>query len=537
VRIALVETFGFLGTWLRLLWRHWPVLLALALAGGLARQLLISQTVDASKWRDGLGGLLLFPLVPAAVLIAMVLMLRVMRSSLPYLGPRSRPESMLVYLASVLIPFLAFYFTAGYATYDLDMYAHRNAVVASQEVFASVLTDGTADVQTKMLYAGAVVVAIAAGAFLLRWVLERFKIVRRLPYLAIPALYLEVLWIYTAFRAGNEYLPKAQTWLGNTRIWHAATGWAGDNAAAGEVAAAQSYVDFGTAAFTAVLVAPVAALVAGSVVLAARHTAARTVPASGLRRVLHVGEQAGRPIAGNRFALIADALRRVFQAGLPATMVFCLGFICVQAVPAFLAAGQRPLIGERDPDRVWPVIEFPLRFINEAIGLVLLMALIAAFVDRTARRIARRAGAPTTPPAAAPDGAATDADRATTTLSLSSGGYDGDRTQWTPVPGALEQTQRVPAPGEPQLGGSTGLPQRTPYGQQPQPGQQQPYGQQPPPYGTERTIPPPPSAWPPPPPGARDGLRDGTGADGNEDVPRQTRLPDDPDSGWSAFGR
>src|SRR5262245_36014103 len=117
VRIALVETFGFLGTWLRLLWRHWPVLLALALAGGLARQLLISQAVRASTWREGLGGLLLFPLVPAAVLIAMVLMLRAMRPSLPYLGPRSRPESMLAYLASVLIPFLAFYFTAGYATY------------------------------------------------------------------------------------------------------------------------------------------------------------------------------------------------------------------------------------------------------------------------------------------------------------------------------------------------------------------------------------------------------------------------------------
>ena len=160
---------------------------------------------------------------------------------------------------------------------------------------------------------------------------------------------------------------------------------------------ALSYVDFGTAAVTAVLVAPVAALVAGSVVLAARHTAARTVPASGLRRILHVGEHAGRPLAGNRFALIADALRRVFQAGVPATMVFCLGFVCVQALPAFLAEWERPLIGERDPTRVWPVIEFPLRFINEAIGLVLLMALIAAFVDRTARRIARRAGAATTP--------------------------------------------------------------------------------------------------------------------------------------------
>ncbi len=154
------------------------------------------------------------------------------------------------------------------------MYAYRNAVVASQEIFASSLIDGKPSVQTEMLYAGAVVVAIAVGAFVLRWVLERFKIVRRLPYLVVPALYLEVLWIYTAFRTGNEYLPKAETWLGNTRIWRATTGWAGDGPATGQIAAAQSYLDFGTAAVTAVLVAPVAALVAGSVVLAARHTAA-----------------------------------------------------------------------------------------------------------------------------------------------------------------------------------------------------------------------------------------------------------------------
>jgi hypothetical protein len=447
VRIAVVETFDFLGTWLRVLWRHWPVLLALALAGGLARQLLISQTVNASKWRDGLGGLLLFPLVPAAVLIAMVLMLRAMRPSLPYLGPRGRPESMLVYLASVLIPFLAFYFTAGYASYDLDLYVYRVAVVSASEIFASMLNLGVAEAQTDVLIAGTAVVAIALTAFVLRWLLGRFAIVRRLPYLALPALYLEVLWIYTAFRVGNEYLPQAQTWLGNTRIWHAATGLVSSDSEAGnQIGIAQSYLDLGTAAVTAVLVAPVAALVAGSVVLAARHTAAPTAaPASGFRRLVHIGRQAGRPLAGNRFALIGDALRRVFQAGVPATMVFCLGFLCIQALPAFLAEWERPLIGERDPNRVWPVIEFPVRFINEAIGLVLLMALIAAFVDRTARRIARRSGAPTTPPKPAP------VDHTDTTVSLGPGGY-------------------------------AALPQRVPSGQQPQRGG-------------------PPTTWPPPPPG------------------------------------
>ncbi len=441
----MVETFGFLGTWLRLLWRHWPSLLALALAGGLVRQLLLSQTVDASKWRDGLGGLLLFPLVPASVLIAMVLMLRVVRPSLPYLGPRGRPESMMVYLASVLIPFLAFYFAGDYATYDRDMYALYVADQQVQEVFASTLDSGQSIVQTKFLTTGLLVVGVAVVAFVLRWLFDRLAVVRRRPYLAFPALYLEILWIYTAFLVANEYTPKGWEWLGNTRLWVWATSGLG-SATDGRLDTAQSYVDDGTVGLRLVVLTPVAALVAGSVVLAARtRRRGSDAPATGLRRILQIGQQAGKPLGGNRLALIGHALRRVFQAGVPATMVFCLSFLCVQAVSAYLAMLDRILVGPRDPLTVWPLIEFPLRFINEAISLVLLMALIAAFVDRTARRIARRAGTSKIPPTAEP----TLIGESATTATLASGRYDGDSTQRVPAPGSLESTQRVPPPSWP----------------------------------------------------------------------------------------
>ena len=59
--LALAETFGFLGTWLRLVWRHWPVLWALALAGTIARELLLVTAGDchfcerAHRVLDGLG--------------------------------------------------------------------------------------------------------------------------------------------------------------------------------------------------------------------------------------------------------------------------------------------------------------------------------------------------------------------------------------------------------------------------------------------------------------------------------------------------
>jgi hypothetical protein len=445
--VVLVETFGFLGTWLRVLWRHWPSLLALALAGGLVRQLLLSQTVDASKWRDGLGGLLLFPLVPTSVLIAMVLMLRVVRPSLPFLGPRGRPESMMAYLASVLIPFLAFYFAGDYATYDRDMYALYVADQQVQEVFASTLDSGQTIVQTKFLTTGLIVVGVAVVAFVLRWAFDRLGVVRRRPYLAFPALYLEILWIYTAFLLANEYTPKGWEWLGHTRIWVWATSGLG-SASSGRLDAAQSYVDEATVGLRLVILTPVAALVAGSVVLAARTKRRnRGAPATKLRRVLQVGQEVGKPLAGSRFALIGDALRRVFQAGVPATMVFCLSFLCVQAVSAYLAMLERVLVGPRDPMTVWPLIEFPLRFVNEAVSLVLLMALIAAFVDRTARRIARRAGASTT----LPNGEPALSGEPMTPIGTSTGSsrYDGDSTLRVPAPGSLERTQRVPPPSWP----------------------------------------------------------------------------------------
>ena len=118
---------------------------------------------------------------------------------------------MVVYLASVLIPFLAFYFTAGYAIYDLDMYAHRNAVVASQEVFVSMLITGDSrcadpdalhrsdrrrDRGRPRSCCGGCSIASRSSVGYRSW--------------SLPALYLEVLWIYTAFRIGNEYLPKAR---------------------------------------------------------------------------------------------------------------------------------------------------------------------------------------------------------------------------------------------------------------------------------------------------------------------------------------
>ena len=300
------ETVGFLGTWLRLLWRHWPALIALGLAAGIVRQLLIDVTVEAARWRDGLGGELMVPLIPAVMLIAMVLMLRIMRPSLPYLGPLGKSESMLRYLGSVTIPFLAFYFAAGYAVYDYMSFGYS---VAVESAF------GWTQGETRPTFGQpAVILGVAIAAFVLRGILNILG-ARRRPWLALPALYPEILWMYMALFVTNLYLGPSVDGLRQTRIYQWLLTVIAD--APGVLST------WGRALLedsAIVLVVPITALVAGSVVLAVKESrppSAATV--TGWRRWVRIGGHAGRPLAGSQFGLIGDALRRVFQAGVAAT--------------------------------------------------------------------------------------------------------------------------------------------------------------------------------------------------------------------------
>src|SRR5262245_56683065 len=75
---ALVDAVAVMTTAARMVAAHWPVLLALALAGRAAREAVMTAAVWASKV-DGMVGGLVFVLVPVATLTAQVLMLFVVR--------------------------------------------------------------------------------------------------------------------------------------------------------------------------------------------------------------------------------------------------------------------------------------------------------------------------------------------------------------------------------------------------------------------------------------------------------------------------
>src|SRR5688572_24729286 len=110
-----------------LLVRHWPVLLALSFAGLAARTWLMLAAVRVSRI-DGVLGYLVVVLVPITTLVALILMLRAVRVSLPAVravgqsGGRTGVRALLDHLGSVLVPFLVVYAYSGYLNEDVSDY-------------------------------------------------------------------------------------------------------------------------------------------------------------------------------------------------------------------------------------------------------------------------------------------------------------------------------------------------------------------------------------------------------------------------------
>jgi hypothetical protein len=105
---------------------------------------------------------------------------------------------------------------------------------------------------------------------------------------------------------------------------------------------------------------------------------------SRLLRLLRIGGYAGRLYG--RFANVGRllaTLRLVFRSGVVFMMVYCLMFVAAFTIDEWLALAERSLIGSQSVYRIWEPIEFPLSWFNQAVGLVVVMCLVAAAVDRS----------------------------------------------------------------------------------------------------------------------------------------------------------
>lgn len=79
----------------------------------------------------------------------------------------------------------------------------------------------------------------------------------------------------------------------------------------------------------------------------------------------------------------ADAPQLVRRAGLPVVLATCLIIMVVQAIPLLLWEIERLIIGAREPESWWQPVSGLLGAFNSAVGLLLVVCVVAALLARS----------------------------------------------------------------------------------------------------------------------------------------------------------
>lgn len=391
-RRAFRDATAVLRTALRLLARHWPALFALSFAGLAARAFLTVAAVRVGRF-ESLAGLLVFVLVPITTLTALILMLRVLRYSLPWLrtvpDPARQRRSIDV-IGSVLVPFLAVYASYGYLQADQNSY-----------FYALWFSDPTRKLRSP---SHLLVIAVVAAAFGLRAFLGWWSVSRRRPWFGVVRAYLEVIWIGIGASLVEAFQEQGWSWLSARRVVHGGAqavrdlggvsdpvhrllGWAGTLLGSGDT----------------VIVVPIAWLAVGAVIYGRKiadesdprdAALARKVARQWIRLPRFVRRILAyfRDGASERFGPLVQGVRVLFRAGLGSMLLFCLLFLVTQTASVWLFELERALIGPRDLFHFWMPLSQPLSVLNDGLSTVLLACLLGAAIDRVLRAQAAASG-------------------------------------------------------------------------------------------------------------------------------------------------
>lgn len=201
----------------RVLGRHWPQLLAIFLAGAIARIGFLWLAVWMSNVNSTVG-VLLVPFAPLSTLVSFVFMLRVVAESLPafsevfQLGtPRERLKTNLVVTSQVLIPFLAVYASQGLLREDTTVFVRDVAV-------DEILNDLTPEFNRLMIAEGWGLVAVVVGALVARKVIAQLQLGDKNLGWGAFAAYLEALWMVTLAGAMATQFTDLAEWVSSRRV-------------------------------------------------------------------------------------------------------------------------------------------------------------------------------------------------------------------------------------------------------------------------------------------------------------------------------
>lgn len=367
-----------------LLGRHWPTLIMISLIGAGAHGLLLWSAVRATRISSALG-LLVLVLVPLSLLVSLVLMLRTIRPSLPYLnrvagGTDDDRRGLLAVIASVAVPFLTIYTTYDYLKDDVTSFTY--------EVWRD---SDPGETLSRLPFSPTVsVICIVAVALGLRYMFGVIS-VGFLKVLTLPlGAYVEVLWLCTVTIAGNRFKSFGTDWLDNrvVGVW-----W---NDFWDRLSPVLQPIGDVTAAFWSnidvVMLAPIAWLAMGAVVygrqLTERRMTDEQAATSAMRRLRGLPGPLGFAATGiasalyNRFAPLINGLRLLGRAGLRPMLVFCVAFVVLQFAPQGIWEIERALIGPHDLEKFWTPLSYLTGPVNTALRYVLIVCLVAAATDR-----------------------------------------------------------------------------------------------------------------------------------------------------------
>lgn len=419
-RTGIRDAFAVLISAARLLVRHWPVLLSIALLGVAVRGAAHWGAVTAS---DHLGwlGLMLLTLVPLGYLLPVIAMLHLCGRDLPALralrdrhpedATSGRDRRLWHVMVSVLVPFLTVYVANNLLRADIS--AFQNAAVADE--FNKGL-EVTRDFGSRVgVYPLQVVVMIVIIAVVVRFSIGKAE--RRRPWLLIAAIgaLVEVYYTSVVARLIDGTKADATGWLQNRR----AVDWAQDSYTAatdrlGWLAHPVETITGGVfgilGSFDVLVIVPLAWLTVAAVVLG--HKLAPEPPLnhpsldklSMLPAPVRHGVGALGSDLGSRFTALFNGLRMLARAGLVPMLLFCLTYLIALRIPYLFALLIRRVFGPVDTT-TWLAFAPIESAVGLALSMVTISVLLAAAIDRMVQPMLSAvppAGTPASPTTSAP---------------------------------------------------------------------------------------------------------------------------------------
>lgn len=204
----------------RVLWRHWPALLAWFLGATLVRHLLI-EAAGLVGGHSATLGLLILPLAVLARLIGFVGMFLVIRDGLRALqsisplpaDPRERRADFMDTLLASVLPFFAVYTAQKELNVDVIAYANRALEERMGQIGSADYEATSGDVVLNLTFnVWTILIIVLAVAGRLAW--NRWG--DRMPKgSALLALYLEVVWVFFSLLLLMQAVDAGVDWLGS----------------------------------------------------------------------------------------------------------------------------------------------------------------------------------------------------------------------------------------------------------------------------------------------------------------------------------